>query len=144
NLPNGTLTTTWSKNSGPGTVTFGNVALLSTTASFSAAGTYVLTLTANDGALSSTSNVTINVNAATGGGSTPFSGTAPTLPATIQAENFDNGAQGVAFNYPFTGNNGAGYRNTPITLETTADTGGGYDVGRIVAGEWLNYSVNGP
>ena len=37
--PPGALTTTWSKVSGPGTVTFGNANALSTTASFSAAGT---------------------------------------------------------------------------------------------------------
>ena len=36
---------------GPGTVTFGNANAVDTTASFSAAGTYVLRLTANDGAL---------------------------------------------------------------------------------------------
>ena len=38
--PPGALTTTWSKVSGPGTVTFGNANALSTTASFSAAGTH--------------------------------------------------------------------------------------------------------
>jgi hypothetical protein len=44
-----TVTTTWTKQSGPGTVTFGNPSLVDTTASFSAAGTYVLRLTADDG-----------------------------------------------------------------------------------------------
>src|SRR2546427_12389551 len=44
----GTLTVTWSRFSGPGTVTFGNLNALSTTASFSLAGTYVLQLTATD------------------------------------------------------------------------------------------------
>src|SRR5437773_821398 len=64
-LPAGsTLTTTWSKVSGLGTVTFGNANALSTTASFSAAGTYSLRLTASDTALSSTSDVTITVNPA--------------------------------------------------------------------------------
>src|SRR5437870_4514090 len=38
-LPNGTLTTTWSKFSGPGTVTFGSVNALITTATFSTSGT---------------------------------------------------------------------------------------------------------
>src|SRR5262245_66353486 len=42
-LPAGsTLTITWSKISGPGTVTFSNASSASTTASFSEAGTYVL------------------------------------------------------------------------------------------------------
>lgn len=56
------LTTTWSKTSGPGTVTFANKNALSTTATFSAAGTYVLRLTASDGALSAWDEVTIAVS----------------------------------------------------------------------------------
>jgi hypothetical protein len=48
-LPNGTLTTQWTKVSGPGTVTFGNASAVNTTATFSALGQYVLRLTANDG-----------------------------------------------------------------------------------------------
>ena len=57
----GVLTTTWSKVSGPGTVTF-NVTLGSTTATFSVSGTYVLRLTAFDGALSTTDDLTVIVN----------------------------------------------------------------------------------
>ena len=62
-LPNppGTLTTTWSKVSGPGTVSFGNVSTLNTNASFSIDGTYVLRLTATDGQFSDTDDVTISV-----------------------------------------------------------------------------------
>ena len=45
------VTTTWSKVSGPGTVTFGNAAAVNTTAKLSVAGSYVLRLTANDSAL---------------------------------------------------------------------------------------------
>jgi hypothetical protein len=68
-LPNppATVTTTWSKVSGPGTVTFGNAASVDTTASFSAAGTYVLRLTANDNALSASDEVSITVNPASAG-----------------------------------------------------------------------------
>src|SRR5262249_36955949 len=47
-LPSGTLQTTWSKVSGPSTVTFGNPNALTTTATFSTSGTYVLRLTASD------------------------------------------------------------------------------------------------
>jgi len=39
----------WKEYSGPGTVTFGNASLTNTTATFSAAGTYTLELSANDG-----------------------------------------------------------------------------------------------
>ena len=65
-LPNppGTLTTTWSQVSGPGTVSFGNASSLSTTASFSASGTYVLRLTADDSALQSSDDLTVTVNPA--------------------------------------------------------------------------------
>jgi hypothetical protein len=60
--PPGKLTTTWSKVGGPGTVTFANPSALSTTATFSATGSYTLRLTAYDGALSTTSDVVISVN----------------------------------------------------------------------------------
>jgi hypothetical protein len=62
-LPNppGALTTTWSKVSGPGTVTFGNANAVDTTASFSAAGNYVLRLSANDGALRASDDIRIRV-----------------------------------------------------------------------------------
>jgi hypothetical protein len=62
------LHTLWAPVSGPGTVTFGNSALASTTAAFSAAGTYVLRLTADDGQLSRSDDVSVIVSAAPGGG----------------------------------------------------------------------------
>jgi RHS repeat-associated protein len=58
----GLLTFGWSQVSGPGTVTFDTPNSLTTTASFSAPGTYVLRLTANDGQLTSVSDVTVTVN----------------------------------------------------------------------------------
>ena len=67
-LPNGTLTTTWSKVSGPGTVSFGNANAVDTTATFSTTGTYVVRLTAYDGALSSSDDATITVTSSGGGG----------------------------------------------------------------------------
>ena len=60
-----TLTTTWSTLSGPGTVTFGDPNALSTTATFSLAGTYVLRLTASDGTLATTDDVTITAKVLT-------------------------------------------------------------------------------
>ena len=62
-LPAGsTLTTTWSKVSGPGTVTFGNPNVTVTTAAFGEAGTYVLRLTADDSDLSASDDVVITVD----------------------------------------------------------------------------------
>lgn len=60
----GVLTTLWSKVSGPGTVTFGNAAQPSTTATFSTNGRYVLRLTANDGELQTSVDLTVEAGAA--------------------------------------------------------------------------------
>lgn len=68
----GNLTLTWSRTSGPGTVTFSPSNAASTTASFSASGVYVLRLTANDGALSSYDELQLTVNPAAG--TTPCAG----------------------------------------------------------------------
>jgi len=63
-LPNvgNSLTTTWSKSSGPGTVSFGNANNLNTTASFSTDGAYTLELEADDGALSVSDFIGITVD----------------------------------------------------------------------------------
>ena len=61
-FPNVNLTLTWSKVSGPGTVTFNNASLEVTQATFSASGTYVLQLSANDSLLSASASTTITVN----------------------------------------------------------------------------------
>ncbi len=55
----GPLTTTWSRVSGPGTVFFVDAHAVDTTASFSEAGIYVLRLTADDGELAGSDQVTI-------------------------------------------------------------------------------------
>jgi hypothetical protein len=81
-LPNppGGLTTTWSTVSGPGTVTFADASAPSTTASFSARGTYVLRLTANDSELIDTDDITVQVQPA---------GTTQTLDIALSAGSDD-------------------------------------------------------
>jgi len=54
-------TATWSKESGPGTVTFANAGEQTTTATFSAVGNYVLKLTAGKAPLSTSSTLTVKV-----------------------------------------------------------------------------------
>jgi len=88
-LPNppASVTTTWSTVSGPGTVTFGDVNALNTTASFSQAGTYVVRLTGDDGSLTATDEVTVTVNAAGGSGSLSVtSAVTPTGAVDLSAE----------------------------------------------------------
>lgn len=60
--PDSTLITIWSKQSGPGEVSFTDVNDLNTTASFSTAGTYVLRLTGYDGNLYSSDDLSIVVS----------------------------------------------------------------------------------
>ena len=61
-----TLSYNWSEVSGPGTVSFSNPTALTTTASFSNAGTYDIRLTANDTQLSGSEDITIVVNSPAG------------------------------------------------------------------------------
>jgi CubicO group peptidase (beta-lactamase class C family) len=63
-LPSTIVTSTWSVVSGPGEVSFANVAAVDTSATFAATGTYELRLTVNDGALISSDSIAITVNPA--------------------------------------------------------------------------------
>jgi hypothetical protein len=78
------------------------------------------------------------------GSSNAYGGTPVALPGTIQAENFDNGGEGVGYHDLYPENEGGQYRSTGVDVETTTDSGGGYSVGYAFAGEWLAYTVNVP
>ena len=94
--PPGAMTLRWTRVSGPGTVTFSAPTAAVTSASFSAAGTYVLQLTASDSVLSRSDSVTVTVNAATTNAA-PTVSAGPdrviTLPstATLQGSASDDG-----------------------------------------------------
>jgi VCBS repeat-containing protein len=60
-IPGGTVSSVWSKVSGPGIVTFSDPSAPITTATFSAIGDYVLRLTGDDGELVSSDDVSITV-----------------------------------------------------------------------------------
>lgn len=65
------------------------------------------------------------------------------MPGTIQAEDFDNGGEGIAYhdNNPQVAN--GAYRPGGVYLESCSDTAGcGYNVGSTSAGEWLEYTIN--
>jgi hypothetical protein len=72
--PPGDVTTTWSVTSGPAAVTFLSASSVATTASFSTGGTYILRLTASDGALSSYDEVTVTVGGEANGDDSGGSG----------------------------------------------------------------------
>jgi hypothetical protein len=73
---------------------------------------------------------------------TPYGGTAPAVPGSIQVERYDNGGTGVAYRDSSAGNAGGAFRSDDVDIAATTDTGGGYLVGWTSAGDWLAYSVN--
>jgi hypothetical protein len=75
------------------------------------------------------------------GGQTPFGGVVRPLSGTIQAEDFDEGGEGVAYHDLDTSNKGGLYRSTGVDIEKAST--GSYDVGWNEIGEWREYTVNG-
>lgn len=76
-------------------------------------------------------------------GSGAYFGSRPSIASSgstiIQAENFDWGAQGAAFNDTDTTNQGgSNYRGGAVDIK---QVGSDYIVGYFLAGEWLSYSV---
>ncbi len=106
-------------------------------------GCYTLQATAfdNDG-LSDTDTITLTVGDGCSGQS-PFGGTPAAIPGLVQAEDFDNGGPGVAYLDADAGNNGGQYRPLEeVDIEACSDAGGGFNVGWMAGGEWLEYTVD--
>src|SRR5579884_1755377 len=72
----------------------------------------------------------------------PYGGTPAAIPGTVQAENYDTGGQGVAYNVTSVNGTANNYRSDGVDLEATTDTGGGYDLGWTAKGQWFKYTVN--
>jgi len=65
-----------------------------------------------------------------------------TIPGTIEAENYDIACPGIAYYDTDAANQGGAYRTDAVDVETCSDTTGGYDVGYIADGEWLEYTIS--
>lgn len=73
----------------------------------------------------------------------PFGGTAATFPGRVEAENFDHGGPGVAYNDSTSSNQGGQHRPAEqVDIEACSDQGGGHNVGWTTSGEWLQYTVD--
>lgn len=111
------------------------------------AGTQILTLSFDAGGFNINRVGVVSGSGSTGstgsttstGKPTPYGGTPWAIPGTIQAEDFDDGGEGVAYHDTTSGNSGGAYRNTGVDIESSV---AGYDVGWTAASEYLNYSVN--
>lgn len=69
---------------------------------------------------------------------------AGSAPGTIEAENYDNGGQNVAYYTKLTTNPGGAYRHDAVGVQSTTDAGGGYNLGWLAAGDWFDFIVNVP
>jgi beta-glucanase (GH16 family) len=105
-------------------------------------GCYTITAKAfDDDGASSTS--TIHITVGSGCGQTPYNGAPSAIPGTIQAEDFDYGGEGIAYHDTSAGNSGTQYRTLEnVDIQNCTDTGGGYNIGWMATGEWLEYTVN--
>jgi Carbohydrate binding module (family 6) len=61
---------------------------------------------------------------------------------TIEVERFNEGVANVAYFDLTPANSGGVFRTTDVDIQATTDTGGGYNVGWVDPGEWLNYTVS--
>lgn len=127
--------------------TWTTISLGANTTSYQATGlsattTYYFRINATNSCGSSANSNTVTIttpNCTTT--QTPYGGNPAAIPGTIEAENYDNGGEGVAFHDATTANEGGQYR-TSEAVDIEPCTQGGYNVGWIADGEWLEYTVN--
>ncbi|WP_299435497.1 glycosyl hydrolase family 8 [uncultured Aquimarina sp.] len=122
-----------SVNDNVGSATFNNIA----------PGTYnVWVRWGNNDCPTSLGNVVINEGDAVDPDPTQSPFRSHTIPGTIEAEDYDDGGQGVAYNDSDSSNNGGqGRANEGVDLQNTTDNGGGTNVGWTANGEWLEYTI---
>lgn len=61
------------------------------------------------------------------------------VPGLIEAENYDTGYPGDAYNDTDIGNNGGAFRQDDVDIEVCDE--GGFNLGWVANGEWLEYTV---
>jgi hypothetical protein len=131
------VTSTWVKASGPGTVTFGNAAAQSTTATFGSAGTYVLTLTGSDGVSSASNDVQVTVNPAPTGGGTVGKQDIPIRASVDDAEQRTSGTMNVS-----SGDLNLAVDGTVVQTEGMRFTGVNVPKGAIITKAYVQFQVD--
>lgn len=87
----------------------------------------------------------VDITVGSGCGQAPFLGTPFVFPTRVQAEDYDAGGEGVAYHDANSANNGGQYRpGEGVDIESCTDAGGGYNVGWVNPGEYVEYTVNVP
>jgi hypothetical protein len=103
-------------------------------------GSFAIQVTASDGLASATGSFTLTIAPEPVAAQTPFPGPAPVVGATaltIDASNYDNGGQGIAYNDTPGLSGGTNGGRAGSSVEQTAAG----DIGWIANGEWLEYTV---
>lgn len=72
---------------------------------------------------------------------TPFHGFPFQIPGIIEAEDFDNGGEGLTY-HDIDSRNTAGDYRTDVGVDIYDRLGDGFQIGNIVPGEWIEYSVD--
>lgn len=134
---------TYSKVSGPAWLRVASNGALSGTPAAGDVGAKSWTVKVSDGSLTDSATLNITVDSAVVSGQTPYGGTARSLTSRIEAEDFDEGGEDVAYNDTSSGNSGRSYRTSEnVDIQGTSDAGSGYNVGWTATAEWLEYTVN--
>ncbi|MBD0400990.1 cellulase family glycosylhydrolase [Flammeovirga sp. EKP202] len=71
--------------------------------------------------------------------SLPFGGTPAVIPGVLEAENYNLGIAGIAYNDQEEENQGGAYREDGVDIEARED--GGFHVGYVEPNEWMEYTV---
>ena len=152
-VPEG-VTAAWTLVHGPGSVTFDNASAADTTATFSQPGSYVLRLTASDGALEDTDDVRIAVNAPpvveAGSDQTVLDSMSAQLLGTVSDDAIPNLPGGVQSRWSKLSGPGTVTFGDATTLDTTANFSmpGSYLIrltgndGALVASDDVAISIN--
>jgi beta-glucanase (GH16 family) len=156
NPPAGNITVTATATDADGSVTVvefydgGSLLGQDTTAPYSftwngvADGCYQLTARAVDD-LGGVGTDLVDLTVGAGCGQEPYLGSPFVLPVRIEAEDYDLGGEGVAYHDLDPANSGTQYRpDEGVDIQACLDTGGGFNVGWISPGEWIEYTVEVP
>jgi hypothetical protein len=74
--------------------------------------------------------------------SKPFSGTNPSVPGLIEAEDYDTGGEKIAFHDTDLLNKGGVYRSESVDILKKGDNTHGYFISWTETGEWLTYTID--
>jgi len=107
-------------------------------------GTYSITAKATDNSNNTTTSSAISIVITQPQG--PYNGIVHTIPGIIQAEEFDEGGNNIAYMDDSPGSDVTpvvNFRTTDdVDIENCTDVNGGYNIGYAKSGEWLEYTVD--